>query len=189
MGHGRSLIRVRSVSGASMWTLLSSEPVHLILINTAEQLTSFRKGMLAICTTNLDRGLKRQTRPKEERTSARIGEIKNRTFSALATSASLIYEVTPGFFAGSTYLHSFRPPTLEELYSEGPHLAAYSFEIGNPNLDSERGVGLELFLRYRNGRFRAEMAGYRNQFSNFIYARDTGEQSINNPSLNHYQFV
>src|SRR5690625_5888712 len=33
------------------------------------------------------------------------------------------------------------------------------------------------------------MAGYRNQFSNFIYARDTGEQSINNPSLNHYQFV
>jgi len=130
-----------------------------------------------------------QTRPKEERTSARIGEIKNRTFSALATSASLIYEVTPGFFAGSTYLHSFRPPTLEELYSEGPHLAAYSFEIGNPNLDSERGVGLELFLRYRNGRFRAEMAGYRNQFSNFIYARDTGEQSINNPSLNHYQFV
>src|SRR5690625_7747298 len=42
-----------------MWTLLSSEPVHLILINTAEQLTSFRKGEMAICTTNLDRGLKR----------------------------------------------------------------------------------------------------------------------------------
>lgn len=129
------------------------------------------------------------SKPKEERVSSRIGEIKQRSFSALSTSASAIYGLTNQLFVGSTFMHSFRAPTLEELYSEGPHLAAYSFEIGNPELDSERGIGLELFLRYRSNRFNAELAGYRNDFQNYLYARDTGEQSVTDPSLNNYQFV
>lgn len=129
------------------------------------------------------------SQPKEERVSNQIGEISERSFSALATSASAIYGITNQFFVGSTFMHSFRAPTLEELYSEGPHLAAYSYEIGNPELDSERGIGLELFFRYRSNRFSAELAGYRNDFQNYLYAQDTGEQSIADPSLNNYQFV
>lgn len=130
-----------------------------------------------------------QAKPKEERVSSRIGEIRQRDFSALSTSASAIYGIRNRFFIGSTYIHSFRAPTLEELFSEGPHLAAYSFEIGNPDLDAERGIGLELFLRYRSNRFNAELAGYRNDFQNYLYARDTGDQSVSDPSLNNYQFV
>lgn len=129
------------------------------------------------------------SQPKEERVSSRIGEVKERSFSALATSASAIYGITNKFFVGSTFMHSFRAPTLEELYSEGPHLAAYSFEIGNPELDAERGIGLELFFRYRSNRFSAELAGYRNDFQNYLYAQDTGEQSVSDPSLNNYQFI
>ncbi len=129
------------------------------------------------------------SQPKEERVSNQIGEIRERSFSALATSASAIYGMTDNFFVGSTFMHSFRAPSLEELYSEGPHLAAYSYEIGNPELDAERGIGLELFFRYRSNRFTAELAGYRNDFQNYLYARDTGEQSVSDPSLNNYQFV
>lgn len=129
------------------------------------------------------------SQPKEERVSNQIGEIRERSFSALATSASAIYGMTDKFFVGSTFMHSFRAPSLEELYSEGPHLAAYSYEIGNPELNAERGIGLELFFRYRSNRFSAELAGYRNDFQNYLYARDTGEQSVSDPSLNNYQFV
>lgn len=129
------------------------------------------------------------SKPKEERVSNQIGEIKERSFSALATSASAIYGITQKLFIGSTFMHSFRAPSLEELYSEGPHLAAYSYEIGNPELKAERGIGLELFFRYRSNRFSAELAGYRNDFQNYLYARDTGEQSVADPALNYYQFV
>lgn len=130
-----------------------------------------------------------QARPNEERTSARIGRIKSRSFLGLASSASLIYGLTDDLFVGTTIMHSFRAPTLEELYSEGPHLAAYSFEIGNPQLDPERGLGTELFIRYRAGWLNAEIAGYRNKFQNYLYPRDTGEQSVSDPALNNYQFV
>ncbi|MFO7847980.1 MAG: TonB-dependent receptor [Balneolaceae bacterium] len=127
--------------------------------------------------------------PKEERVSPRIGEISQRDFAGLASSASLIYEITESLYLGTTLMHSFRAPTLEELYSEGPHLAAYSFEIGNPTLNPERGLGTELFLRYRSDRINAEISGYRNAFQNYLYPRDTGEQSISNPELNNFQYV
>jgi len=130
-----------------------------------------------------------QSRPNEERVSSRIGQIENRSFIGLASSASLIYGLSDQLFAGTTVMHSFRAPTLDELYSEGPHLAAYSFEIGNPQLDPERGLGTELFIRYRSGRINAELAGYRNKFQNYLYPRDTGEQSVSDPALNNYQFV
>jgi len=130
-----------------------------------------------------------QSRPNEERVSSRIGQIENRSFIGLASSASLIYGLSDQLFAGTTVMHSFRAPTLDELYSEGPHLAAYSFEIGNPQLDPERGLGTELFIRYRTRRINAELAGYRNKFQNYLYPRDTGEQSVSDPALNNYQFV
>lgn len=129
------------------------------------------------------------SRPDEERNSPRIGLIEQREFAALASSASVIYGLADDLFLGSTAIHSFRPPSLEELYSEGPHLAAYSFEIGNPHLNAERGLGLELFLRYNTNRIQSQLTGYSNRFSNYLYARDTGEQSISDPSLNNFQFV
>lgn len=130
-----------------------------------------------------------KARPEEERTSALIGQIRERSFLGLASSASAIYNLADAFYLGSTWMHSFRSPSLEELYSEGPHLASYSFEIGNPDLEPERGHGLELFLRYRTDKLNAEIAGYRNDFQNYLYARDTGETSVSDPSLNNYQFV
>lgn len=130
-----------------------------------------------------------QSQPDQDRTSVRIGRIENRSFIGLASSASLIYGLTDHLYAGTTVMHSFRAPTLEELYSEGPHLAAYSFEIGNPELDPERGLGTELFVRYRSGQINAELAGYRNKFQNYLYPQDTGEQSVSDPALNNFQFI
>ena len=45
-------------------------------------------------------------------------------------------------------MKTFRTPGIEELFSDGPHLAAYSYEIGNAELGSEDGFGTEAFLRY-----------------------------------------
>ena len=45
-------------------------------------------------------------------------------------------------------MHTMRAPRVEELYSDGPHLASYAFEIGNPNLESERIYGIENSLSY-----------------------------------------
>lgn len=126
--------------------------------------------------------------PSRERPDSRIGHIRQRTFLGVATSASAIYNIMDKVFIGSTFIHSFRPPSSNELYSEGPHIAAYSFEIGNPDLKPERGFGKELFLRVKDAKYSVELTGYRNQFSNYLYPRDTGRENIFFPSLNDFQF-
>ena len=48
---------------------------------------------------------------------------------------------------GASIARSFRTPAIEELYSNGPHLASHSYEIGNPDLEAETGLGFDLFVR------------------------------------------
>lgn len=127
--------------------------------------------------------------PEENDPDASIGHIRERNFNALASSATATYSLGEGFFSGATFMHSFRAPTQEELFSEGPHLASYSYEVGNPNLDPERGLGKELFVRYKSSIATAEVAGYHNSFSNYIYPQDTGQPSSRFPTLNEYQFT
>ena len=127
--------------------------------------------------------------PGQDKPNSRIGHIRQRNFVGIATSASAIFRLFENTNVGATYIHSFRPPSSNELFSEGPHIAAYSFEIGNPELEPERGFGKELFLRIKGSEYSFELTGYRNQFSNYLYPRDTGRENIFFPSLNDFQFT
>lgn len=128
-------------------------------------------------------------RPDENDPDSRIGNIRERSFQALSSSVAAIYSINNNYSIGTSLLHSFRAPSLEELYSEGPHLASYSYEIGNPELDPERGLAKEVFLRYQSDKGSVEVTAFHNGFSNYLYARDTGRQNNRRPDLNDYQFV
>ncbi|MEX0845263.1 MAG: TonB-dependent receptor, partial [Balneolaceae bacterium] len=128
-------------------------------------------------------------KPIQEEPDSRIGHIRERNFPALSSSAAAIYSLGNGFSIGTSLLHSFRAPSLEELYSEGPHLASYSYEIGNPELDPERGLAKEVFLRFQSNKANAEATVFHNKFSNYLYAQNTGRPNNRNPNLNVYQFV
>lgn len=71
-------------------------------------------------------------------------------------------------------MRSLRMPSLEELYSEGPHLAAYAYEVGDPDLDAERGWGVEVFARYDALRAAASLHVFNNDLNDYIYPRNTG---------------
>jgi iron complex outermembrane receptor protein len=68
-----------------------------------------------------------------------------------------------------------RAPSLEELYSDGPHAATGSFEIGDSDLDVETAHNADLGLHFHGERLEARASVYTNRFSDFIYLRDTGE--------------
>lgn len=116
------------------------------------------------------------TMPDAENQSIQGQKIRDRSFTALASSANAVYNFGAGFYTGASVIHSFRPPSQEELFSQGPHLASYSYEVGNPDLDPERGLGKEIYFRYRKSNIRAELTFFHNGFSNYNYATNTGEQ-------------
>jgi iron complex outermembrane receptor protein len=115
-----------------------------------------------------------QVTPREEKADARIGRIRRRTFDALSLSATVLYEFSDIVHVGANVSRSNRIPTMEELFTEGPHLAAYSYEVGNPDLELERGTGAELFLYHRWERFSFNVNLFHNSLSAFIIPRNTG---------------
>jgi len=106
---------------------------------------------------------------------SKIGYIRKRSFNTYSLSLSAVYELWENIHIGTNVSKSSRVPTIEELFSEGPHLAAYSYEIGNPYLAAEAGIGSELFLFIKNRWYYGLITGYYNSFSNYIIPRNTGK--------------
>ena len=106
-----------------------------------------------------------------------IGEIRERSFHALSGSMGVLFNPVSGLTIGASVVRAFRSPDIDELYSEGPHLAAYAFEVGNPSLESEIGRGLDIFLRFESDRVRGEVTGFYNDIRGYVYGEDTDRLS------------
>jgi iron complex outermembrane recepter protein len=96
-----------------------------------------------------------------------------RTFASVSASLGAVHALTPRVGVGASLARAYRTPDMGELFSRGPHLAAYSFEVGNPELDAEIGHGVDLFMRVTDDRFAGEIAIFRNAIDSYIYHRDT----------------
>ncbi|MEQ9569185.1 MAG: TonB-dependent receptor, partial [Longimicrobiales bacterium] len=81
----------------------------------------------------------------DEDPDASIGDVRDRTFDAFSGSLGVLRRLPGDFTVGASLARAFRAPDVSELYSEGPHLASYSFEVGNPDLDTEVGTGIDQF--------------------------------------------
>ena len=128
-------------------------------------------------------------REGEERDSPRVGRIETRDFAGMSAGLSNHYRASSTLTLGTTLMRTFRAPGIEELFSEGPHLAAYSFEVGNGALDSERGLGLELFADYDREEGHLHLAVFRNAINGYIFPKNTGEKSLKRDDLFLYQTV
>ena len=114
---------------------------------------------------------------------------RTRTFGAISGAIGGLAEVMPDVRVGASVSRAFRAPDLTELFSEGPHLATYRDERGNPDLEEEIGLGLDAFVRVSRERVQAEVAAFRNQIDRYIYARNTGQPSDRDPSIFLYEYT
>jgi iron complex outermembrane receptor protein len=114
--------------------------------------------------------------PRGPTTTVRGVEARERTFSEVSLSLAGLYEVREGIRAGVSLARSVRAPSTEELFSQGPHLAAYTFEVGNPELDVETGLGVDVFVRVTRPTLSAEIVGFATRIQDYSFVANTGEQ-------------
>jgi iron complex outermembrane recepter protein len=129
----------------------------------------------------------RSVNPQQEVESRLIGLMRSRRFNGYSAGSRLTYEVSNWADVGMNFMKTLRLPGIEELYSEGPHLPAYSYDTGNPELDAEEGFGLEVFAKIHTGGLKIDAALFRNSISNYLYPRNTGTESERRP-LPVYQY-
>lgn len=124
--------------------------------------------------------------PLEDGSGFDIGEVRPRTFGALTGSVGGLVTLGRGWGVGLNVGRAFRSPDVNDLYSRGPHLAAYREEVGNPDLELEHGLGVDLFLRLNTTRLHGEVGVFQNRISQFIYPRETGDTSQRNLPIAQY---
>lgn len=116
-----------------------------------------------------------------------IGTVRTRSFTNVSGGVMAQRSWSENFQSTVTLMRTHRAPGTEELFSEGPHLAAYSFEVGNPDLTGETAWGVECATQFRDDAMRARGAVFFNSFQNYIYPRNTGKLNFRT-LLPIYQF-
>lgn len=101
-----------------------------------------------------------------------------RTFGSFSASFGGLADLGGGFKAGGSIARAYRTPDFNELYSNGPHLASNSYDVGDPRLTAEAGLGIDGFVRLERSGVRAEVAGFRNRLSNYIFPSSRGRAVI-----------
>jgi len=98
-----------------------------------------------------------------------------RTWTVSSGNVGAVFRPLPRMALAGNFGAAWRAPTLFELYSNGPLLAESRYEIGDPNLESERALNLDLSARWEGPRVRGEIAAFRNDIRDFVYLTPTNE--------------
>lgn len=102
------------------------------------------------------------------------GLLPERSFTGFSGAIGLRVPAWTGGSLVANYSHSYRAPSLEELYNNGPHPGNLAFEIGDPNLRRELGNGLDFGVRHSSKGLRFEANGFYYRIDDFIFLAPTG---------------
>jgi iron complex outermembrane receptor protein len=119
--------------------------------------------------------------------TAASADRRNRAFTGFSGSAGIRVPVWEGGAFSANYTHSYRAPSLDELYNQGPHPGNLTFEIGNTNLVRERGDGVDVSFRQSHERFRGEIHFFHYKLRDFIFLAPNGDEDDGLPVAEYRQ--
>jgi iron complex outermembrane receptor protein len=100
---------------------------------------------------------------------------RNPRFTPMSAAVGFLQGLPWDMVGSLTGQYVERAPRSPELFSRGVHEATETFDIGNPNLQTEIARSVEVGLRRAKGPFRFEATAYYTSFSGFIFRMLTGQ--------------
>lgn len=97
-----------------------------------------------------------------------------RSFNSYNFALGAKADLTPDLVTRLNLATGYRAPNLAELTSYGSHHGTNRFEIGNPLLDHEQNIQLDLALEYGNQHFEGFVNAFYNRIWNYIFLSPTG---------------
>ncbi|MFN3801962.1 TonB-dependent receptor [Belliella pelovolcani] len=107
-------------------------------------------------------------------------ELEERDFTFQNFSAFIggVYALGRSWVFNSNLGTAWRPPNINEQFSQGLHHGVAAIEIGNPDFVSEQSFKWVNTLAYSNNQVNFEITGYANQINNYIYLNPTNQQLV-----------
>ncbi|KAA0229846.1 TonB-dependent receptor [candidate division KSB1 bacterium] len=104
--------------------------------------------------------------------------VTNHRYNNLTGVLGALYQLGPSWSLGMNLGTAWRPPGINELYSNGVHHGTAQFEIGDLNLKSERSLQADLTLKHDGERSRAELSLYNNRMRDLIFLMPQPEPTL-----------
>lgn len=117
----------------------------------------------------------------------RTADLNYQNFSAFLGG---LFHISPDLTFNSNLGSAWRPPNVNELFSEGLHHGAAAVEIGNADLKSEKSLKWINELQYDGNKTHLEFTAYLNPISDYIYLNPTGEVYVSlRGTFNIYEYL
>ena len=114
-------------------------------------------------------------------------ELSYQNFSAFLGG---IYQISPGITFSSNLGSAWRPPNVNELFSQGLHHGAAAVEIGDQNLKSEKSFKWVNEISIEGEKSHVELTGYANRIQDYIYLNPTGDTFVSlRGTFNVYEYL
>ena len=101
-------------------------------------------------------------------------QVMQRNFSIFSAGIGVFRNWKNWEFSFGTMLTG-RAPVIENLYSDGPHLGTYAYEIGEPTLKLEKTIGIEASLEHHTDKSEIRLTSYQNFSPNYHISSKMGE--------------
>ncbi len=98
----------------------------------------------------------------------------------------MVWRLGAGWSVAASASRSERAPNAQELFADGPHAGTRSYEVGDPDLGTERAHGVDLSLRRRTGPVTGALTVFATDFDGYIFEEATGREE---DGLPEYAFV
>jgi outer membrane receptor protein involved in Fe transport len=98
-----------------------------------------------------------------------------RDFHNVTADLGAVFRPAAGIALSANAGRAWRAPNLLELFADGPRLGEARFERGDPALDAETSLNLDLGLRWEQGAVQGQLAVYRNRINEYIFGAPTAE--------------
>lgn len=126
------------------------------------------------------RGEYKETRVLTNELFTNPADFRDRSDLIFSGAAGLNFRPAPNWETGFQISRAYRTPTIEELYSDAVHLAAGSYDVGDPTLGNEISLATDAFVEYRSNKLFAGLALFYNRIDDFVEFSPTGR--IHDPS-------
>ena len=131
---------------------------------------------LVLPTVTLDAGVRLDVRSLDADANESLGILaQTRNYSAVTGALGLAWQPHGNLSIAANLGRAFRAPQLIELFGNGVHEGTLRFERGNAGLTPEKSLALDGVVRYLTPHLYAEVSGFVNQISDYIFPQATAE--------------
>jgi iron complex outermembrane receptor protein len=99
----------------------------------------------------------------------------DRNFNSVNAAIGIRSDLSKTLVGRFNIASGFRAPNLAELTSNGIHEGTNRFEIGDPDLQNEKNIQLDLAFEYSNEHVEVFINGFHNTVNDFIYVEPNGD--------------